>query len=292
MSDELKAKIAALEAKMATPDFWSDKDAAQVVVKEYQELKEELESGGAGKFDRLSAIMTIFAGAGGDDAEDWAKMLFEMYYKFAEGRGWAVSFIHDNQNDQGGYRNITFKIEAKGAYGQLKHESGVHRLVRLSPFNSNQKRHTSFALVEVIPEFTAPKTIAISDDDLKVEFSRSSGPGGQNVNKRETAVRIVHEPTGLVAQSDAERTQEGNKRRALAVLEGKIFKKMEEDQRKTEQGMYISKTTEIEWGNQIRSYVLHPYKMVKDHRTDVETSDTEGVLGGELDRFLEAEKNL
>ncbi len=292
MSEELKAKIEALEAKMQSADFWADKDQAQATVKEYQELKEELENGGAGKYDKLNAIVTIFAGAGGDDAEDWARMLFEMYQKYAEKENIGLSFLTENANDHGGYRHISFKLVAKNTYGRLKNESGVHRLVRISPFNAGGKRQTSFALVEVIPEFVDTKTINIPEDDLKVEFTRSSGPGGQNVNKRETAVRLTHLPTGLVASSDVERTQEANRRLALVLLEGKLYKKTEDDRLKSEQGMYISKTTDNEWGSQIRSYVLHPYRLVKDHRTEVETSDTEGVLAGGLELFLEAEKSL
>ncbi len=292
MPDELKAKIEKLEAQMAAPDFWLDKNQAQIVVKEYQELKEELESGGVGKYDKLNAIITIFAGAGGDDAEDWTKMLFEMYRKYAEKNSFLVNILAATGNDHGGYRNISFKLEAKGAYGILKNESGVHRLVRISPFNAGGKRQTSFALVEVIPEFTKPKTIAIADDDLKIEFTRSSGPGGQNVNKRETAVRITHIPTGLVTTSDVERTQEANRRLALVLLEGKLYKKMEEDRLGSEKGMYVSKTTDNEWGSQIRSYVLHPYRLVKDHRTEVETSSADKVLDGDIAAFLEAEKSI
>ena len=290
MSEEIKRKITDIEAQMAEPTFWDDKDKAQMVLQEYNDLKEKL--AGVGKYDKLNAVVTIFAGAGGDDAEDFAKMLFEMYQKYADKQGFGLSILHDNQNDQGGFRNITFKIEGPKTYGILKNESGVHRLVRLSPFNAKKLRHTSFAMVEVIPEFTKPKTIDISPDDLKIEFTRSGGPGGQNVNKRETAVRIVHLPTGLSVSASNERSQEANKEKALAILEGKIYKKQEADRKKVEQGMQISTTVSNEWGSQIRSYVIHPYKMVKDHRTEVETSDVEGVLGGDLSLFLEAEKDL
>ena len=239
--------------------------------------------------------MTIFSGAGGDDAEDFSAMLLKMYLKYFEKKNWSCRILHENQNDHGGYRNITIEINGKSAYGTLKNESGVHRLVRISPFNANAKRHTSFSMVEIIPKFEKQneKDVEIDEKDLKIELSRSSGPGGQNVNKRETAVRIVHLPTNLSAQSDGERSQNANKEKALAILKGKIYKALEEKRISKEEGMYVSKTTEIEWGNQIRSYVLHPYKMVKDHRTNAETSDTEGVLEqGNLDEFISAEQNL
>ncbi|MEK7642355.1 MAG: PCRF domain-containing protein [Patescibacteria group bacterium] len=290
---EIQNKIKELEAQMANPRFWEDKVRAQVIIKEVQRLKDELE--GVGKYDKGDAVMTIFSGAGGDDAEDFSAILLKMYLKYFEHSNFGYKFLHENQNDHGGYRNVTIEIVGKGAYGILKNESGVHRLVRISPFNANQKRHTSFSMVEVIPKFAKQdeNEIEIEGDDLKIEFSRSSGPGGQNVNKRETAVRIVHLPTNLSAQSDGERTQEANKEKALAILKAKIFKALEEERISKEKGMYISKTTSVEWGNQIRSYVLHPYKMVKDHRTLVETSDVEGVLEqGKIEIFLEAEKNL
>lgn len=282
--DEIEAKIAALEAEMAGPNFWLNKAEAQAKVKELQDLKAE--KAGKGKYDKGDAVMTILAGAGGDDAEDFAAMLLSMYQKFAKNRGFGLSLIHENQNDHGGYRNVTVQIEGKNAYGILKGESGVHRLVRVSPFNAKSLRHTSFALVEVIPKFDETDKIAIPPEDLRVEFARSSGPGGQNVNKRETAVRLVHIPTNLAVHAEGERSQAQNRQKALEILAAKIYKLEEERRQAAIEGMYISKTTEIEWGNQIRSYVLHPYKMVKDHRTNVETSDVEGVLAGEIDIFL------
>lgn len=293
MTDETQNKITELERRIQSPDFWNDKERAQQVIKEIQKLKDELE--GVGQYDRGDAVMTIFSGAGGDDAEDFSAMLLKMYFKYFENKGWGYSVLHENQNDHGGYRNITVEILGKSAYGTLKHESGVHRLVRISPFNANAKRHTSFSMVEVIPKFEKQneKNIEIDEKDLKIELSRSSGPGGQNVNKRETAVRIVHLPTNLSAQADGERSQAQNKEKAMAILKGKIYKALEEKRIEKQENMYISKTTQIEWGNQIRSYVLHPYKLVKDHRTNIETSDVEGVLdSGHLDDFIEAEKGL
>ncbi len=286
---ETGKRIAELEQAMQAPDFWADKVKAQAVIDEHKRLKLAVTNVGGGQYDQGDAIITIFSGAGGDDAEDFSRLLFEMYTKYAARQGYALSLIHENQNDHGGYRNLTFEVRGKSAYGTLKGESGVHRLVRVSPFSAKKLRHTSFSLVEVIPRFERDQTIEILDRDLKVEFSRSSGPGGQNVNKRETAVRIVHLPTGLAAHSDSERLQERNKEKALDILKAKLYRRQEEERHKKEAGLYISKTADIEWGSQIRSYVLHPYKMVKDHRTGVETAQADAVLNGELDEFIAAE---
>lgn len=291
---ELEIEMLGLENSMLEGDFWLNKDRAQATIRRISEIKAEI--AGEGKYDSGDAVMTIFSGAGGDDAEDFSGMLFNMYLKFCSKNNFGLTVLHENENDHGGYRNITVEISGKNAYGTLKNESGVHRLVRISPFNAKSLRHTSFSMVEVIPKFEKVKggadDIEIRDDDLKVELSRSSGPGGQNVNKRETAVRIVHIPTNLSAQSDNERSQAQNKEKALQILKGKIYKALEDERISKEKGMYISKTTQIEWGNQIRSYVLHPYKMIKDHRTNVETSNVDAVLGGDLSEFLEAEKSL
>ena len=283
-------KLRGLEAMMSEADFWNDKDEAQRVIKEIQILKDEL--AGQGKYDRGGAIMTIFSGAGGDDSEDFSRILLEMYMKFFDKNRWQYSVVHKNENDHGGYRNITLDIEGKSVYGSLKNESGVHRLVRISPFSATKKRHTSFSMVEVIPKFEKPEEIKIPEQDLRVELSKSSGPGGQNVNKRETAVRLVHIPTNIAVHVESERSQAQNKEKAMRMLEAKLFKMLEEERKAKEKGMYVSKTTQIEWGNQIRSYVFHPYKLVKDHRTDVEVRDVEKVLDGHIEEFLEAEKNL
>lgn len=291
--EEIEKKIQEIEIAMSEADFWNDKQKAQLLVKELQDLKEELSSGGkGGKYDRGSAIITIFSGAGGDDAEDFSAILFRMYRKYIENKGWKINILHSNENDHGGFRNLTFEIDGKNIYGTLKNESGVHRLVRISPFNAKKLRHTSFSMVEVIPKFDKTVDIEIPTNEIEFIYARSSGPGGQNVNKRETAVRIVHLPTKIAVHVETERSQAQNKEKAMDMLRGKLYKLREDERIAKEKGMYISKTTSIEWGNQIRSYVLHPYKMVKDHRTNVETSQVEKVLEGELDEFIDAEVGL
>lgn len=289
---QIEARIVELEALMQTSDFWNDKIAAQSAIKELQTLRDSLE--GLGKYDKGDAIITIFSGAGGDDAEDFSRILLDMYMKFASRKGWGFSMLSDTPNDHGGYRNVTFEISGSRAYGILKNESGVHRLVRLSPFNAKNLRQTSFSLVEVLPKFDkrAAGDLDIPERDLRIEFARSGGPGGQNVNKRETAVRIVHIPTNLSAHATNERSQADNRERALAILKAKLYKRQEEEERAKEKGMQIAATTDIEWGNQIRSYVFHPYKLIKDHRTNLEERNIDKVLEGDLDAFIEAEKDL
>ncbi len=285
-------RIAEIEAAMAAPDFWSDKHKAQAAIKELGELRDSLE--GLGKYDKGDAVITLFSGAGGDDAEDFTRILLDMYMKFASRRGWGLRIVSESKNDHNGYRNVSFEVAGPRAYGILKNESGVHRLVRLSPFNAKSLRQTSFSLVEVIPKFKKENAsdFEIPESDLRFEFSRSSGPGGQNVNKRETAVRVVHIPTNIAVHADGERSQADNREAALSILKAKLYKRQDDERKAKENGMYISKTTEIEWGNQIRSYVFHPYKLIKDHRTGVEEHNIDKVLDGDLDEFIEAEKEL
>lgn len=284
-------KLEELEAELQEPDFWQDKDKAQAVLKEIREIKASLAS--LNKHDKGDAVVSIYAGAGGEDAEDWTRILFEMYQKFSEKKKWNVKILHEHRNDTGGMRNITFEVSGKdlpadkaGTYGDLKSEMGVHRLVRISPFSAKKLRHTSFALVEIMPRMIEGAEVNIDPEELQIDFARSSGPGGQNVNKRETAVRIKHVPTGLSVHVESERSQAQNRERAIELLRSKLFRLYQQYKKEELEQLKISKKTEPEWGNQIRSYVFHPYKMVKDHRTNVETSDVESVLDGELDKFL------
>lgn len=287
--NEQTARIQEIELAMCQPDFWNDARKAQEYISELNDLKVLAEGGTP--YDKCKAVVAIYAGAGGDDAEDFAGMLFRMYQKLCERKGWGWHVVHDHENDHGGYRNLSFEVEAKGAYGALLAEYGVHRLVRLSPFNANSKRHTSFVLVEVLPVIEKRK-LDIPEKDLDISFARSSGPGGQNVNKRETAVRMVHTPTGIAVHCHGERSQEANRERALALIEAKLIRRMEEERKETLAELSTD-PGKIEWGSQIRSYVLHPYQMVKDHRTGVETSNTEAVLErGELDDFLNAGRDF
>ncbi len=281
---EIEKKIQELEQAMYQSDFWNDPQSAQETIKEIEELKIQLQGGE--KYDTRPAIVSIFAGAGGDDAEDFVKILFEMYRSFADARGYTLTLLDSAENTMGGFRNISFTLSGPRAYGTLKGESGVHRLVRKSPFNSKSKRQTSFALVEVLPELPA-NDFHMNEDELEISFTNSGGAGGQNVNKRETAVRVVHPKTGFSVLASQERTQERNRELALSIMRAKLFKKHQDDEEKRAKGLSISDKVSVEWGNQMRSYVFDPYQMIKDHEKDIEVRDIKKVLGGDLSDFVD-----
>lgn len=286
--EALQTRLAEIEAAMGQSDFWSDKDKAQAALKEYQDLKAAI--AGAAGYDKGDAIISIISGAGGDDAEDFSRMLFSMYQKYAASRGWRASLIDANENSMGGFRSISFEVLGSGAYGALKKEAGVHRLVRMSPFNSAGKRQTSFSLVEVLPKLPDVGESHIPDSELEVSVARSGGPGGQNVNKRDTAVRMTHIPTGISVHVTSERSQQQNREKALEMIRGKLFALREAAQEAESRGLSAGASTKIEWGSQIRSYVLHPYQLVKDHRNDHERRDVERVLEGDIQSFIDAEQ--
>lgn len=254
------------------------------ISQKYQELSLELFL--QGQYDTSPALVTINAGAGGDDAQDWAQMLERMYFRFAESQNWQVSILSRSAGSEAGIKSVTFRIAGVYAYGYLKTEAGVHRLVRLSPYDSDHARHTSFAMLEVLPELQEI-SIDIKEDDLKIDTFRSSGHGGQSVNTTDSAVRITHLPTMLVASCQNERSQLQNKNQAMLYLQSKL-QRYYEVEKEEEKKALKSEYTQAAWGNQIRSYVLHPYKLVKDHRTNFETSDTESVLNGDLMPFIKA----
>jgi peptide chain release factor 2 len=329
--EKKKKRIEELEKEIEDPNFWKNKEEAirktqelaslKKEVNEFEELELELEIAKEegeeflenlekkikekelttflmGKYDKGDAILEILAGAGGRDSEDWATLLKRMYEKYAQRKGFKVEILSQNLGEPGpegriGTKSVSMEIKGKYAFGLLKNEHGVHRLVRISPFSAQGLRHTSFALVSVLPKIQNVEDleIKIRPEDLKIEFFKASGPGGQYVNKRMTAVRITHLPTKITVTCQSERSQAQNKNKALEILYARIYQFLKEKQEKELEKIKGEKISPS-WGNQIRSYVLHPYKLVKDLRTQVETTEVEKVLDGELDEFIEAEIRL
>lgn len=248
--------------------------------------KREFEAMLSGPYDNEGALLAIHAGAGGTDSQDWAEMLQRMYLRWTERRNFKTEILDLSEGEEAGIKSVTISVEGPNAYGYLRAEKGVHRLVRLSPFDSAHRRHTSFALVEVLPQVEDDDTIEISQNDLRIDTYRSAGAGGQNVQKNDTAVRITHLPTGIVVTCQNERSQTQNRENAMRVLRGRLLELKQEEQEK-QLAEFRGEYTKAEWGSQIRSYVLHPYQLVKDHRTDYETGNTQAVLDGDLDAFIE-----
>lgn len=241
----------------------------------------------SGKYDTEDAVISISAGAGGTEAQDWVEMLLRMYLRWAESRRYKTEILDQLEGDGAGLKSVSVLVKGKFAYGYLKSERGVHRLVRISPFDSANRRHTSFALVEVIPDIKGEIDIQISPDEIETDVYRSSGAGGQHMQKNSTAIRIKHIPTGIVVTCENQRSQTQNREQAMRVLKGKLYD-LEEQKRREEEAKLKGEHVDAGWGNQIRSYVLHPYKMVKDHRTNHEVGNAEAVLDGRLDDFIQA----
>lgn len=312
--EQKKVAIKKIEEESVAPNFWKDTQAATKKMKEMAALAKEIEDAGklaqyiesnnttglktlltdmevylylSGPHDKSNAIMTIHAGQGGSDAMDWAAMLERMYLRYCEKKGWSAEVVDESAGEEAGIKSAILSIEGEFAYGYLKGEVGTHRLVRLSPFNANQLRQTSFALVEVLPEIEQ-SDLEVKEDDLEWDFYHASSHGGQNVQKVSSAVRLTHKPTGIVVTCQTERFQAQNREYALKLLKSKLWAKAQED-RTNEEKELKGTYKPASWGNQIRSYVLHPYQMVKDLRTGAETSQTEAVLDGDIGMFIDAE---
>jgi peptide chain release factor 2 len=284
----LKQRIAdALDLAMLEDESLRDELTAEVEALEKSVAQREFYAMLSGKYDHGNALLAIHAGAGGTDSQDWVEMLERMYLRWTETKGFRTDILDYSQGEEAGIKSVTIAVDGSYAYGYLRAEKGVHRLVRLSPFDSAHRRHTSFALVEVLPQVESDDEIEINPDDLRVDVYRSSSAGGQNVQKNATAIRITHIPTGMVVTCQNERSQTQNRENAMRVLRARLLELKQQEQEEQIAALR-GEFKKVEWGSQIRSYVLHPYQMVKDHRTDFETGNTTAVLNGDIDGFIEA----
>ena len=273
----------------------NDEETAKEIISEVKALSKEIdtlkiETILSGEYDRNDAILTLHTGVGGSDANDWTEMLLRMYTRWCEKKGYSLETIDYLPGDEAGVKSVTLKVKGEFAYGYLKAEKGIHRLVRISPFNANGKRQTSFASVEVLPELTSDQDIETNPVDLRIDTYRAGGAGGQHVNKTESAVRITHIPTGIVVQCQNERSQFSNRDTAMGMLKSKLIELKERAHKEKIEDL-TGELKDMGWGSQIRSYVFHPYSMVKDHRTNVETSNVNGVMDGDIDNFIIAYLN-
>lgn len=290
--EDFEKRLEDIEAMIELGMELDDADTAAEVEKELSSLEEgverlQLETMLTGEYDANNAILTLHAGAGGTEAQDWTDMLFRMYRRYCEKSGYQVEILDYLAGDEAGVKSVTFRAVGENAYGFLKAEKGVHRLVRISPFDANSRRHTSFSALEVMPEIEDEGAIVIPPEDIEIETRRSTGAGGQHINKTESAIRILHKPTGIVVQCQQERSQIQNRETAMNMLRSKLIE-LREREREEKELELRGDIKKIEWGSQIRSYVFHPYNMVKDHRTNVETSNIQAVMDGELEPFIRA----